>query len=135
MGLGIKKDIATSLTSLIFVVVLIGGLMVTFPLLELSVIKVLILFGIVFVFTTILNFTHKEDGYFKKYIFVTAIVSTIAFFLSIPNSSANYEKYASPKQIQSSANPFVILGNNITIQKTIKKEDLKESSFKIKPIV
>ncbi len=133
MGLSIKKDIATSLTSLIFVVVLIGGLMVTFPFLDLGIKKVLILFGIVFVFSTILNFTHKEKGYFKKNILASTMILAFAFFLNIPNSSANYEKYATPMQINSSANPFMILGNNISIIKDFKKEDKKEL-YSIKPI-
>lgn len=132
MGLSIKKDIATSLTSLIFVVVLFGGLMVTFPLLELSIKKVFFLFGVVFIISTILNFTSREN-YIQRGVFYAALLIAFGFILNTPNRSISMEKIASPIEKNTIDNSFIILGNNIALLKNIKQEESKKS-YSFKPI-
>lgn len=129
MGLSIKKDIATSLTSLIFVVIIIGGFLVSFPFLELSLKKIFFLFGIVFIFSIILNFT-KRRNYLQKNIFAAAILIASGFFLNTPNSNILYEKFASPIEKEPIENTFVILSNNINLVKNTSNE----ASFELKPI-
>ena len=126
MGLSIKKDIATSLTSLIFIVILIGAFMVSFPFLELSAKKIFFLFGIVFIFSIILNFTTRTMLFTKRYFLAAAMLIAFSFFLNTPNRST-LEKISSPIEKSSIENSFMILGNNITLVKNIQSKDVKDN--------